>query len=77
MQEGASKGLLEVIASSKDDNLPSTSLLTALGGKTVKEKTVVDDAFKLPDLRTPEDTKERKAELQEEKELLKPLDHKK
>ena len=35
---GASKDLLDVIASSKDDALPSKSLLATLGGKKKRRK---------------------------------------
>ena len=73
LQEGASKGLLDVKASLKDDDPPSKSLFTALGSETEKGTTTTDDAFKLPDLVTPEVTKEGEVELQQEKELLKPL----
>ena len=71
---GASKSLLEVITSAKDDIPASQSLLTALGGEKDQEKTGLEDPFKLPDLLTPEDTKEQQAELQREKVLLKPLE---
>ena len=39
-----------------------------------KETMTVDDAFKLPDLLTPEDRKKRQVELQRKQELFKPLD---
>ena len=66
-QEGASKSLLDVIGSSKDEEQPSKSLIEALGGKTA-EKT--DKQFTLPDLVA---TKEGEEMLEEEQELLKPL----
>ena len=62
-QEGASKGLLDVIASSKDDDPPSKLLLTALGSEMEKGTLTADNAFKLPDLVTQEVTKEGEAEL--------------
>ena len=66
-QEGASKSLLDIIGSSKDEEQPIKSLIEALGGKTA-EKT--DEQFTLPDLVA---TKEGEEMLKEERELLKPL----
>ena len=43
-----------------------------LGGEP-KKGTTTDDPFKLPDLVTPKTTKEGEVELEEERELLKPL----
>ena len=63
-QEEASKGLLHIIASSKDNNPPSKLFLTALGSEMEKGTTTEDYAFKLPDLVTQEVTKEGEAELQ-------------
>ena len=63
-QEVASVGLLDVIASSKDNDPPSRSLLTALGSETGKETMTMDDAFKLLDLVTSEVTKEGEVELE-------------
>ena len=71
---GASKSLLDVITSTKDNAPANQSLLTVLGGEKDQEKTGVEDLFKLLDLLMLEYTKEQQAELQREKELLKPLE---
>ena len=75
LQDTASKGLLDIIASSKDKEQPNQSLIMMLGGENGKETSVAmtDEQFKLPDLITPELTKEGKTELEQERELLKPL----
>ena len=67
--------MLDIIASLKDEEQPSQSLIVALGSETGKErsKATMDDQFKLPDLVLPESTKEGEAEWEEERELLKPL----
>ena len=68
-----SKGLLDIITSSKDESQPSQLLIAVLGGKTREETATTDEHFTLPDLVLPESTKEREAEVEEERDLLKPL----
>ena len=65
--ESTSKSLLDVIASSKDKEQPSKSLIAVLGGKTAEK---MDKQFKLPDLVA---TKEGEEMREEKRELLKPL----
>ena len=72
-QESASKSLLDIIASLKDEEQPSESLIAVLGGKTAEETVASDEQFKLPDLVSPEAVKEGEEMLEEERELLKPL----
>ena len=65
-QGSASKSLLDVIASSKDEEQWSESLKAALGGKTGEGTAVTDEQFKLPDLVLPEAAKEGEEMLEEE-----------
>ena len=61
--------------SSKDKEQSSQSLIMMLGGENGKEtsEAVTDEQFKLPDLITPESKKEGETELEQERELFKPL----
>ena len=69
-----SKGLLDVIASSRDEEQPSESLMAALSEKTRKGMTTtMDEQFKLPDLVSPELARGREVALEAERELLKSL----
>ena len=65
-QGTTSKGLLDIIASSKDEEQPSESLIAVLGGKTGEETAMMDKQFKLPDLVSPESVKEGEAALEKE-----------
>ena len=47
-QGTVSKSLLDIIASSKDEEQLSESLIAALGGKTREEMTMTDEQLKLP-----------------------------
>ena len=70
-QEGASKSLLDIISSSKDEKQPSKSLMAALGGQMMEKMTEkTDKQFTLPDLVA---MKEGEEMPEEERELLKPL----
>ena len=69
-QEGASKSLLDVISSSKDEEQPSKSLIAALGGKSTERPETTNKQFKLPDLVA---MKEGEEMPEEEWELLKLL----
>ena len=60
-----------MLATSKEDEVTSDSLIVALGGKSVVGSTATDDQFKLLDLVSSE-VKEQTS-LQQEQELLKPL----
>ena len=72
-QGTASKGLLDHITSSKDEEQPSKSLIVALDGKTLETTATMDKQFRLPDLVSSESVKEREAALAVELELFKPL----
>ena len=52
-----SKGLLDIIASSKEEQ-PSESLMAALSGKTGEKAAATDEQFRLPDLVSSESAKE-------------------
>ena len=71
-QDSVSKGLLDVIAASKDEDQLSKSIIVVLGGKATEGAVVMDDQFKLPDLVSSE-SKEGQAASEQEQELLKPL----
>ena len=65
-QGTASKGLLDIIASSKDEEQLSESLMVVLGGKAGEKTAMTDEQFKLPDLVLSELAKEREAALEVE-----------
>ena len=75
MQETLTKGLLDIIALSNDEEQPNQSLIVALGSDTRKEtsEAMTDEQSKLPDLVMPKSTKEGETEMEQEGELLKPL----
>ena len=68
-----SKGLLDVIASLKDEEQPSELLMAVLSGKTGEKAAMMDEQFRLPDIVLSESVEEREAALEVEQELLKPL----
>ena len=67
---GVSKSLLQALAQSKEDKTTSRSLIAALEGTATGESVSFEDQFKLPDLVSTEGGEQT---LQQEKELLKPL----
>ena len=69
---GATKGLLDVLAASKDEDLASDSPIVALGGTSTGGPVVTDNQFKLLDLVSSE-AKESQILTQQERELLQPL----
>ena len=72
-QGTVSKGLLDIIAASKDEERPSELLIAAFGGMAGEGTVAMDEQFKLLDLVSSESSRERQAALEEECELLKPL----
>ena len=68
-----SKSLLDVIATSKDEEQPSESLIAVLGGKAGEQTVSMDEQFKLPDMVSSESVREGHAASEQEWELLKPL----
>ena len=66
---GVSKGLLQALAQSKEDETTSRSLIVALEGTDMGEAVSFEDQFKLPDLVSMEGGDQTS---QQEKELLKP-----
>ena len=72
-QGTVSKSLLDVIATSKDEEQLSKSLIVVLGGKAGKEMVAMDEQFKLPDMVSLESVREGHVASEQEWELLKPL----
>ena len=70
-QGGASRSLLNVLASGKEDEAASDSLMAALGGKSTVHLSAADDQLKLPDLVSSEVMEQTSS--RQEQELLKPL----
>ena len=72
-QATASRSLLDVITSLRDEEQPSELLIAALGGKAGEGMAMMDEQFKLLDLASTELAKEGETALEEEQELLKLL----